>query len=81
MTDNEKLSLCPECNWRLVPKSNIRIDEYTKRPACRVCRLKMEMMAAPCAYFAYCPETGEIHNILSLWEKSKSKVLKEKDTL
>ena len=68
---------CPECN-RESSEAQILLDENTKRLACKLCRLKTEIISAGHACFVYIPERDEVVGCLSLWDPSTSKVLAEK---
>lgn len=76
----ETLIECPECH-RNAAKSGIRQDEYTKRLACKTCRLKTEILSSGSASFGCLLDTGKVFDTLLLWEPSKSKVLNENDYL
>ena len=76
---NEELVTCIRCE-REIPLSNTRPDEHLKGPACKMCRLKLEMLGAGYACFGVDLATGESFTCKSIWEKSKSKVMAETDS-
>ena len=69
---------CCRCE-REVPEFDTRIDEYLKKPACRLCRLKIEIISSPRMSFGVDLTTGETFACKFLWDEKTSKVLAEKD--
>lgn len=70
---------CCRCD-REVKESNTRIDDWLKKPACKLCRLKMEMLSSPRLSFGVDISTGETFSSKYLWDEKTSKVLAEADT-
>lgn len=70
---------CCRCD-REVSEVNVKIDNWLKSPACKSCRLKLEILSSPTLHFGVDMSTGETFSLKHLWDEKTSKVLAETDT-